>query len=141
MEFFKALKSAAVKSRRRNGVKMYYASGEVQFSRLFGYQRNGNRYEPILKYKNAIETIFRMLGEGKTVVEIKQVLDANGWRDSSNNLYSHSRILGIAERPIYAGYLQKGFRLAKISNLTPMVSIDFWRRVQRQVKNEKVKLV
>ena len=141
MEFFNALKSAAAKSRRRKGVKMYYASGEVQFSKLFGYQRVGDRYEPILKYKNAIETIFRMLGEGKTVVEIKQVLDANGWRDSSNNLFSYSRILGIAERPIYAGYLQKGLRLAKINNLTPIVSIGIWRMVQRQVKKEKVKLV
>jgi len=141
MQFIKAFKTATVKSKRRSGVKAYYSGGQVQFSRLFGYQRVVDRYEPIPQYLDAIEAIFHMLGDGKTIIEIKHVLDSHGWRDSSKNLFSPSRIIGIAERPVYAGFLQQGLRLRKVENLTPIITLDLWRKAQRQVRIEKKKML
>lgn len=141
MEFINALKSVAAKGKRRAGVKAYYSGGQVHFSRLFGYTRVGDRYEPDPKYKDAITIIFERLAKGKSLPEIKTELDAMKARDSSGNKYAHSRILGIAERSVYAGFLQQGIRLRKIENLTPLVSIDLWRKAQRQVRIEKKKIV
>lgn len=140
MEFIKALKTAAIKSKRRSGVKAYYSSGEVHFSRLFGFQRVGDRYEPDPKYKSAIELIFERFAIGKSLPEIKAELDTMKARDSSGNRFSHSRISGIAERSVYAGYLQQGLRLRKVDNLTPIISLDLWRKAQRQVRIEKKKM-
>lgn len=140
MEFIEALKSAAVKSKRRSGVKAYYSGGEVHFSRLFGYQRVGDRYEPDPKFQKAITIIFERLAEGKSLPEVKAELDLQRSRDSSGNRFAHSRILGIAERPIYAGYLQQGLRLRRVDNLTPIISLALWRQAQRQVRIEKKKM-
>ena len=140
MDFLTALKSATSKGKRRAGVKAYYSGGQVHFSRLFGYQRIGDRYEPDPKYKQAITIIFERMAEGKSLPEIKAELDGMKARDSSGNRYAHSRILGIAERPVYAGFLQQGIRFRKIENLTPMVSLELWKKAQRQVKIEKKKM-
>lgn len=140
MDFLTALKSAAAKGKRRSGVKAYYSGGQVHFSRLFGYMRVGDRYEPDPKYKEAITIIFERLAEGKSLPEIKAELDSMKARDSSGNKFAHSRILGIAERSVYAGFLQQGIRLRKIENLTPIVSLDLWRKAQRQVRIEKKKM-
>lgn len=141
MEFIKALKTAAVKSKRRSGVKAYYSGGQVQFSRLFGYQRVGDRYEPDPKFQKAITIIFERLAEGKSLPEIKAELDTLKARDSSGNRFAHSRICGIAERSIYAGYLQQGLRLRKVDNLTPIIRLDLWRKAQKQVREERKKLL
>lgn len=141
MEFIKAFKSVAAKGKRRAGVKAYYSGGQVHFSRLFGYTRVGDRYEPAPQYIQAIAIIFERLADGKNLPEIKAELDAVKARDSSGNKYAHSRILGIAERPIYAGYLLNGLRLRKVENLTPIVSLDLWRKAQRQVKIEKRRML
>jgi hypothetical protein len=141
MEFIKALKSAAAKGKRRSGVKAYYSGGQVHFSRLFGYQRVGDRYEPDLKYKQAITIIFERLADGKSLPAIKTELDGMKARDSSGNKYAHSRILGIGERSVYAGFLQQGISLRKVENLTPLVSLDIWRKAQRQVKIEKKRML
>lgn len=141
MEFIKALKTAAIKSKRRSGVKAYYSGGQVQFSRLFGYQRVGDRYEPDPKFKKAITVIFERFADGKSLPEIKAELDAIKARDSSGNRFSHSRIIGIAERPVYAGFLQQGLRLRTVDNLTPIISLDLWRKAQRQVRVERKKLL
>jgi hypothetical protein len=141
MEFITALKSAAAKGKRRSGVKAYYSAGQVHFSRLFGYTRVGDRYEPDPKYKDAITIIFERLADGKSLPAIKTELDGMKARDSSGNKYAHSRILGIAERPIYAGFLQQGIRLRKIENLTPIVSLDIWRKAQKRVKLEKKRML
>jgi hypothetical protein len=141
MDFFTALKTAAVKSKRRTGVKAYYSAGNVQFSRLFGYTRVGDRYEPNQKYKNSITLIFERLAGGKSLPEIKAELDAMKARDSSGNRFANSRILGIGERPVYAGFLQQGIRLRKVENLTPIISLALWRKAQRQVRIEKKKML
>lgn len=141
MEFIKAFKIAADKSKRRSGVKAYYSAGNVQFSRLFGFQRVGDMYEPDPKFQRAIEIIFKWLADGKSLPEIKAELDSMKARDSSGNRYSHSRICGIAERPVYAGFLQQGLRLRKVENLTPIISLDLWRKSQRQVRIEKKKML
>lgn len=141
MEFIKALKSAAVKSKRRTGVKAYYSGGVVHFSRLFGYQRVGERYEPDPKFQKAITIIFERLAEGKSLPEVKAELDTLKARDSSGNRFAHSRICGIAERSIYAGYLQQGLRLRKVDNLTPIIRLDLWRKAQKQVRVERKKLL
>jgi len=141
MEFIKALKTAAGKSKRRSGVKAYYSAGNVQFSRLFGFQRVGDMYEPSPKFQRAIEIIFKWFADGKSLPEIKAELDFIKARDSSGNRFSHSRIIGIAERPVYAGFLQQGLRLRKVENLTPIITLDLWRKAQRQVRIEKKKML
>lgn len=141
MEFIKALKTAAVKSKRRSGVKAYYSGGQVQFSRLFGFQRVGNLYEPDPKFQGAITIVFQRLADGKSLPDIKAELDSMKARDSSGNRFSHSRIIGLAERPIYAGFLQQGLRLRKVENLTPIISLELWRKAQRQVRIEKKKML
>jgi hypothetical protein len=141
MDFFTALKNATTKVKRRAGVKAYYSGGQVQFSRLFGYHRVEDRYEPDPKYIDAIRIIFERLANGKSLPEIKVELDALKAKDSSGNRYAHSRILGIGERPVYAGFLQQGMRLRKIENLTPLVSLELWRKAQRQVRIEKKRML
>jgi len=141
MDFLTALKSAAAKGKRRAGVKAYYSGGQVHFSRLFGYTRVGDRYEPAPQYIQAITIIFERLAEGKSLPEIKAELDAMKARDSSGNRFAHSRIIGIGERPIYAGYLLNGIRLRKVENLTPIVALELWKKAQRQVKIEKKRML
>ncbi|MBN1519077.1 MAG: recombinase family protein [Spirochaetales bacterium] len=141
MDFLTALKSAAAKGKRRSGVKAYYSGGQVHFSRLFGYMRVGDRYEPDPKYKEAIRIIFERLADGKSLPEIKAELDSMKARDSSGNKFAHSRILGIAERSVYAGFLQQGIRLRKVENLMPIVPLELWKKAQKQVRLEKKRML
>jgi hypothetical protein len=140
MEFIKALQNSFKKQRRKAGTRAYYNSGEVYLSRLFGYQLVDGRYEPDPRYRDHIMTIYSLLADGSTLPEIKAALDLMGARDSSNNRYSISRIVGIAERPIYAGYLIQRGRLVKVHNLTPIITLDVWKKAERQLKIEKKKI-
>jgi len=144
LDFFKALSQAAqsrkTKEKRKQGTRAYYNSGEVYLSRLFGYRLVEGRYEPDPRFRDHIMTIYSMLAGGSTLPEIKASLDKMGARDSSNNRYSISRTIGIAERPIYAGYLLQRGRLVKVDNLTPIVSLGEWKKAERQLKVEKKKL-
>lgn len=137
MEFIKAFHNVRVKQKRKVGTRIYFSGGKVFFSRLFGYRLVNNHYEPDPRYAPALKTIFEMLAVGNMLPEIKTKLDSMGARDSSNNRYSLSRISAIAERPIYAGYLQKGLRMTRINNLTPIVSIETWRKAQSTIRREK----
>ena len=137
MEFKKAIQNVISKQKRKKGTRAYLAGGEVHFSRLFGYKRVGDKYEPDERFKRYIEIIIRRFSEGKTLVEIKVELDSMGARDSSHNKFGLLRILSIAQRPIYAGYLLKGLRFARITNLTPIVPLETWRKAQPFVRREK----
>ena len=137
MEFKKAIQNVISKQKRKAGTRAYYAGGEIHFSRLFGYMRVGDRYEPDERFKRHIEIVIRRFSEGKTLVEIKVELDSMGARDSSNNKYGLARIVAIAERPIYAGHLLKGLRFARITNLAPIVPLETWRKAQPFVRREK----
>ncbi len=142
MEFIKALKNVVSKQKRKAGVRAYYSGGEVYLSRVFGYHLvDGRRYEPDERYAPAIRTIFEMLAAGRTLPEIKTTLDELKARDSSHNRYSIFRIIAIAERPIYCGYLLQRGRLVAVKNLTALVSLDIWKQAQKTVKLEKKKLV
>jgi hypothetical protein len=141
MEFLKALKGIVNKQHRKTGTRSYYDNGEVYFSRLFGYKRVGDRYEPDPRYKDHIRTIFEMLAGGSSLPAIKTTLDSQGARDSSNNRYAISRIIAIAERPIYAGCLLQRGRFVRINNITPLITLEMWRKAAKQLKWENKKLV
>lgn len=144
MDFLKALSQSMqnrkAKSNRRQGTRAYYSSGEIYLSRLFGYKKVGNRYEPDPRYMPAIKTIFEMLAAGKTLPEIKAILDDMKVRDSSNNRYSITRIIAIAERPVYAAHLYQRGRLVPVQNLEPIVTLDIWKQAQKKLQIEKRKV-
>ncbi len=140
MEFIKALQNAITKQKRKQGTRAYYSSGEVYLSRLFGYKLIGDRYEPDPRYAPAIRTIFELLAAGKPLPELKQALDTIKARDSSNNRYSYARIIALV-RPIYAGYIEQRGRLTEVKNMTPIVSLDVYRKAEKQLKIERKKLV
>lgn len=141
MEFIRALKTAITKQKRKAGVRAYYSGGTVYMSRLYGYRLIDGHYSPDERFAPGIRTIFEMLTVGKSLPEIKAALDSAGMRDSSNNRYSISRIIAIAERPVYAGSLHQRGRLVKIENMTSIVAFDLWKAAQRQLKIEKKKIV
>lgn len=139
MEFIKCLKSVVSKQHRRAGTRAYYSGGEVYFSRLFGYRLISNRYEPDLRFSEHIKTTFTLLAAGKTLPEVKAVLDNMKARDSSNNRYSYARIMALI-RPIYAGFLDSKGR-TPVGNLTAIVSLDTFRKAEKQLRIERKKLV
>jgi hypothetical protein len=139
MEFIKALHNVINKQKRKTGTRAYFANGEVYLSRLFGYKLIGKRYEPDPRYMSAIKTIFEMLADGKTLVEIKEALDSMKVRDSSNNRYSFARIMSLV-RPIYAGYIEQRGKLVEVKNLTPLVTLEVYRKATKQIKMESKKL-
>jgi len=141
MEFIKALHNVINKQKRKTGTRAYFANGEVYFSRLFGYRLVAGRYEPDERFSRAIKKIYDLLSEGKSLPEIKVILDEMKVRDSSNNKYSISRIVAIAERPVYAAHLYQRGRLVRIKNLTPIVSLEAWKRAQLLLKFERKRLV
>jgi hypothetical protein len=141
MQFQKAIKQIINKQKRKKGTLAYYSNGTVYFSRIFGYSLINGRYEPDSRYSDAIEIIYELLSDGKSLPSIKQELDKMGARDSSHNRYNISRIIAIAERPIYAGYLKQGRRFDQIKNVDPIVSLDKWKAVQKILNQEKKRLI
>lgn len=136
-----AIQVKKAKENRKKGIRAYYNSGEVYLSRVFGYRLVEGHYIPDDRYAGHIRTIYSLLAAGKTLPEIKTALDEMKARDSSNNRYSISRIIAIAERPIYCGYLLQRGRLVAVKNLKALVSLDTWKQAQKTVKLEKKKLV
>lgn len=136
-----AIRARQGKESRKKGTRAYYNSGVVYLSRVFGYQLVDGRYEPDERYAPAIRTIFDLLTAGKTLPETKAILDEMKARDSSNNRYSISRIIAIAGRPIYCGYLLQRGRLVKVDNLTPIVTLDEFRVAEKYLKRERRKLI
>jgi hypothetical protein len=140
MQFLKVLQNINNKRNRKKGTRAYYNNGEIYFSRLYGYLFIQGRYEPDLKYSPAIETIFSMLANGNTLPQIKQKLDEKGYRDSSNNKYSLSRIITIASRITYAGYIQQHGKMTAIKNLTPIVNLNIYKLANKKLVYEKQRL-
>ena len=140
MEFIKALKSAVSKQRRRSGTRAYYSGGEIYLSRLYAYILKDGRYEPDPRYSDHIKTIFTLLAAGKTLPEVKSALDEMKARDSSNNRYSYARIMALV-RPIYAGFIEQRGKLVEVKNMTPIVSLEIYRKAERQLRVERKKLV
>jgi hypothetical protein len=140
MEFLKAFRNIVNKQKRKAGTRAYYDRGEVYLSRIFGYKLEGGRYEPDPKYKPGIETIFHMLSAEMSLPDVKQSLDKMGAKDSSNNKYGMAKIMSLI-RPIYSGYFEQRGKLVEIKNMTPIVSIDEYRRAAKQVKVERKKLI
>lgn len=135
MEFRKVWKDIQNKNARKKGVKAYYNSGQVYFSRLFGYERFEDKYIPIPKYSDAIKKIYDMLIGGLSLPEIKKELDLTGHRDSSNNKYSFDRICSVI-RPIYAGYLHQGLKLIQINNIEPLITIHVYNSALKALKHQ-----
>lgn len=140
MEFLKAIKNIQNKKNRRSGVKAYYSSGKVFFSRLFGYERKGDQYQSIPKFANAIKLIFQLLINGSSLPEIKQRLDNDGYRDGSNNRYSLDRICSVV-RPVYAAYIKQGLSYRKITNIEAIVSLDNYKAAKKQLDQERKRLI
>ncbi len=144
MDFLKALSQAArsrkSKEKRKQGTRAYYSSGTVFMSRLFGFHLIQGRYEPDPRFEPAIRTIFDLLAVGKTLPETKAVLDEMKARDSSNNRYSFARITALI-RPIYAGYIEQRGKLVEVKNLTPIVTLEIYRKAKKQVRLENKNLV
>jgi hypothetical protein len=140
MRFSTVLHNVINKQKRKTGTRAYYANGQVTFSRLFGYKLISDRYEPDPRYAPAIKTIFEMLADGKTLIEVKKALDSMKARDSSNNRYSFARIISLV-RPIYCGYIEQRGKLVEVKNLTPIVTLEVYRQAAKQVKLEQKKLV
>ncbi len=136
MEFIRALKTAITKQKRKASVRAYYSGGTVYMSRLYGFRLIAGHYSPDERFAPGIRTIFEMLAAGKSLPEIKAALDSAGMRDSSNNRYSISRIIAIAERPIYSGYLLQRGRMVAVKNLTALTSLDTWKKAQKQLRIE-----
>jgi len=141
MEFIKALHNVINKQKRKTGTRAYFANGEVYFSRLYGYRLVDGRYVPDERYAPAIRTVFEMLAAGKSLPEIKAILDGMKARDSSNNKYSISRICSIAERPIYCGFLYHHRRMVAVENFVPVISLETWKKAQRTLRIEKIKII
>lgn len=141
MNFFDAMKTASVKNKRKAGMRRYISNGEIYLSRLMGYTLVDGIYTPNKSYAPAITLIFEMLASGASLTTIREKLENLKARDSSNNKYSISRIRSIGSRMIYAGYLQNGFRLIKVKNLIPMVSLQVFKEAERNLKREEKKLV
>ena len=139
MLFSKVLHNAINKQKRKSGTRCYFSDGTVFFSRLFAYKLIGDRYEPDPRYAPDIKTIFEMLADGKTLVEIKEALDSMKARDSSNNRYSFTRITALI-RPIYSGYIEQRGKLVEVKNLTPLVTLEVYRKATKQIKMESKKL-
>lgn len=140
MEFKKVIQDIQNKNARKRGVKAYYDSGKVFFSRLWAYERVAENYLPIPKYADAIKLIVQMLIDGKSLPEIKQKLDCEGYRDASNNRMSFNRIES-AVRPIYAGYLRKGFAYNRIENVEPIVSLAEYKMAKKNLERELRKMI
>lgn len=141
MNFFDAMKTASVKNKRKAGMRRYISNGEIYLSRLMGYTLVDGIYTPNKSYAPAITLIFEMLASGASLTTIREKLENLKARDSSNNKYSISRIRSIGSRMIYAGYLRNGFRLIKVKNLIPMVSLQVFKEAERNLKREEKKLV
>jgi hypothetical protein len=144
MEFIKALtqslQARKAKASRKQGTRAYYSSGEIHLSRLFGFKLIGDRYEPDPRYAPALKTIFDLLSAGKTLVEVRAALDAAKYRDSSNNRFSFARIISLV-RPIYSGHIEQRGKLVEVRNMTPIVSLEVYRKAEKQLKVERKKLV
>jgi hypothetical protein len=143
MEFIKALSDAinktTAKQKRKAGSRVYMDGGTVFFSRLAGYNRVGDRYEPDGKMSEHIRIILTMLSEGRSLPEIKKHLDSISAKDSSNNKYGLTKILSLV-RVVYAGYIKRR-TLVRLTNLTPLVTLDQFRRAARQSRIEERKLI
>ncbi len=140
MEFTKVFQEIVNKQRRRAGSRTYIRNGELYLSRIFGYQLVDGKYIPDPKYEPSIRLIFEMLAQGASLPSVKEKLDDMKARDSSHNPYGASRILAIAERMTYAGFVKQGFRLIRIKNMTPIVSLETWKLAQIQVKAERKRM-
>jgi hypothetical protein len=140
MEFIRALKTALRQQKRKAGVRAYYSSGTVYWSRLYGYRLVDGHYVIDERYASAIRTIFEMLAAGKTLPEVKAALDEMKVRDSSNNRYSFARITALI-RPIYAGYIEQRGKLVEVKNLTPIVTLEIYRKAKKQVRLEMKNLI
>lgn len=141
MQFRKAFQEIISKQHRKAGTRAYYKNGEVYFSRLYGYQLINGKYEPDQKYSEHIRSIITMLSAGKTLPEIKKMLDSNmKARDSSNNRYCISKIISVV-RPVYCGYIQQHGRYIKISNIVPLVSLEIYQRAKKQLSMEKKNII
>ena len=143
MEFIKALsdalKTTKAKNRRRAGTRAYMDGGTVFFSKLAGYSRIGDQFEPDGKTSEHIKIILTMLSDRYTLVEVKKHLDSISAKDSSHNRYGFAKILSLV-RVVYSGYIKRR-GLVKLNNLTPLVSLDVYRRAARQARIEQKKLV
>jgi hypothetical protein len=113
-------------------------SGFVHFSKLAGYTRIGDRYEPDGNTSEHIRIILSMFSEGRTLPEIKNRLDSILAKDSSHNRYGYAKIISLV-RVVYAGYIKRR-TLVKLTNLTPLVSLEEFRRAARQARREERKL-
>jgi hypothetical protein len=133
------IKTTKIKNKRKIGTRAYMDSGTVYFSKLAGYTRIGDRHEPDGKTSEHIRIILTMLSDGSSLVDVKKHLDSIFAKDSSHNKYGFSKILSLV-RVVYAGYIKRR-GLVKLTNLTPLVSLDVYRRAARQARVEQWKLV
>lgn len=137
--FSDALKIKKAKNKRKMGSRAYLNSGAVFFSKLAGYTRIGDRYEPDGKTSEHIKIILTMLSDGKTLPEVKNYLNSIFAKDSSNNRYAFAKILSLV-RVVYAGYIKRR-GLVKLTNLTPLVGLDVFRLAARNARREEKRIV
>ncbi|MBP7262817.1 MAG: hypothetical protein KBB32_01490 [Spirochaetia bacterium] len=143
MNFFAALtdalKTKKAKNKRIAGSRAYMDSGSIHFSKLAGYTRVVDRYEPDGKMSEHIRIILTMLADGQSLLKVKKHLDSINAKDSSHNRYGFAKILSLV-RVVYAGYIRRR-GLVRLTNLTPLVSLDVYKRAAKQARIEQRKLV
>ena len=75
----------------------------------------------------------------EVITAIKEKLDKDGFRDSSNNKYTIGRVVSLI-RPIYSGYLKQGLSYSHVENVEPIVTLPEYKTAKKKLDGELKKI-
>jgi DNA-binding transcriptional MerR regulator len=134
-DIHKRWKESSIARRTERGLRAYRASGRVVFPRLYGYRRTAVGIEVVESEAAIIRLVLEMLAKGKSVEEIKQLLDGRNLRGRSGNLFQE-RDIGLMPKPAYCGMVETPSGKWVRSKYPAIVNLQLLRQARQRLSED-----
>ncbi len=134
------IKKTYYKHKTKSKIKKYQSSGDIIYSRIFGYRRINDKIVIDEKEAKTIRLVFSLFIQNKTPEQIKIVLDSKNLRNRSLNLFTTREIIKVI-RPVFAGYIHiKSGGFIRLKHYESIVSLNDYRKAIKVIQKQGIQL-
>ncbi len=129
------IKKSYNKHKTKSKIKKYHSSGDIIYSRLYGYRRINDKIVIDEKEAKIINLVFSLFIQNKTPQQIKMILDSKNIRNRSGNRWTTREIIKLI-RPVFAGYIHtKSGKLIPSKHYEPIITLKEYELAKKSLKS------
>lgn len=132
-----SIKKKYFKHKTASKTRKYQNSSDVIYSRLYGYRRNNDgRIEVVEKEAEVVRLVFQLLGQFKTPLQVKKILDLKDIRNRSKNRWTTQQLIGLV-RPVFAGKIEtKNGRLIDSTFYKSIIPLEDYKSAKKALQTQ-----